>query len=87
VNGTLFVADQNEFHLGFDCLERVKNGYGSTSRISENVFDSEVVEGFDERLRTVEGFVLGHGDKTSVRRGRVFSGFTADLQEKIASVG
>ena len=42
VDSALFVADQDELHVGFDGFERVKDGEGSAAGVAEDIFDAEV---------------------------------------------
>ena len=60
VDRALFVADQDELHLGLDRFEGVEDGNRGSAGVAEDVFDAEGIEGFDEGLRAVE-FVLAHG--------------------------
>jgi hypothetical protein len=54
MNGSLFVAHENELHFGFDRFQRVKNGDGGSAGVAENELNAEIVEGFDESLCSVE---------------------------------
>jgi hypothetical protein len=57
VDSALFVADQDELHVGLDGFERVKDGEGSSTGVTKDIFDAEVGEGFDEGLSAVHGGV------------------------------
>ena len=48
------MASKDELDIAFYRNEGIKYGDGCTSRISEDVFDSEVVDGFDEGLCAVD---------------------------------
>ena len=53
VHGTLFVADEDELHVRLHGLEGVKDRDGRAAGVTEDVFDAEVGEGFDEGLCAV----------------------------------
>lgn len=55
VNGALFMADEDEFHVRLDGFEGVKDGEGGTAGVTEDILDTEVGEGFDEGLSAVHG--------------------------------
>ena len=61
VHGALLVTNEDEFHLRFHRFEGVENWNRGSSGISEDVFDSQVIEGFNEGLCSVE-LLLAHKD-------------------------
>ncbi len=47
VNRALLVADEDELHLRLDRFKSVEDGDGCSAGVAEDVFDAEVIEGFD----------------------------------------
>jgi hypothetical protein len=60
VNRSLFVTNEDEFHLGLDRFEGVENRDGCSSGISKDKLDPEVIEGLDQGLGAVK-LLLAHG--------------------------
>jgi hypothetical protein len=54
VDSALFVTHQDKLYLVVNGLQGVKNGDGSTARISEHILDAEIIESFDEGLCSVK---------------------------------
>jgi hypothetical protein len=61
VNSTLLVADEDELHVRFDRLQSIEDRDRRAAGVAEDVFDAEIGEGLDERLRAVH-FLITHDD-------------------------
>ena len=59
VNGTLFVANKDKLHFGFDGFESVENWNRGTAGITKYVLDTEIVQSLNKSLGAVV-FVLSH---------------------------
>ena len=71
VDGPLFVAHEDELHARLDRLQRVEDGESRPTRVTENILDSEAIEGLEERLGAVE-FLCCH--EVCLSRGKVLLG-------------
>ena len=60
VNSALLVADEDELHVRLDRFESVEDRDRRAAGVTEDVFDAEVGESFDEGLSAVH-FLLTHG--------------------------
>ena len=63
VHSALLVADQDELHVGLDCLQCIEDRERGTAGIAEDILDAEFVECFDERLCAVELFFTHNREK------------------------
>jgi hypothetical protein len=82
VNRALFVAYEDELHLGLHGLQRVEDRDRGSAGVSEDVFDAEIVEGFDQGLCAVQ-LLVAHKNWPFRGRSRQIN---HSMQSKIAKM-